>query len=67
MGVLSTKLGEVMKRLIMSKIVDPLPILPAKHRNQELIGNLPKFGSEEINSDLAHMNGRPKNHLVFDE
>jgi hypothetical protein len=56
-----------MKMLIMSKIVDPLPILPAKHKNQELIGNLPKFGSEGINSDLAHMNGRPKNHLVFDE
>lgn len=51
----------------MSKIVEPLPLLPIKYKNQELIGNLPKFGHDKINSDLGLINGHPVPELIFDE
>ena len=53
----------------IQKIEEPLPLLPRNHKNQHLIGNLPKFSyiDGDYPEPLGEIKGKPQKEVVVNE
>ena len=66
---MASRIGAAFKQKILSRIDDPLPLLPVRHKNQHLIGNLPRFmiSDDHESEPLGDINGKPVKELIVSE